>query len=391
MFHSNLRFLVIYYVGFVACYHPCMRNRRIWVLAAALFATACLGQEPAPAFRYNLQGTAGDVNRKITALTPDNDLLVLLSLNDDQWILKRVTGWKTNAPHEDTLSLDGRIPGEKGHADDASLTVSSTGDILAVRFCFHRINWEELHGSTGGPGPDAVVILIDLRRFTVISRRVTTDPILAAALWHFNKEGELIASGLEKSGYQPGLPPQSQRDGRTYAAEVLKVPDLQPRAACTFAELSRLSKESWPEFTERMKRADGGCAVVLEAGGASTLKDLESRGFEAQRFRVARRVNADAAARADLKDDHRYDPEQHCMFIDVSQGDRFANYHCEFSGLWKDFYNAIEVFSVADGKRVFLLHVPLNRPVGSMLATSQGQDFLLLLREGTTLEAYRLK
>lgn len=368
-----------------------MRNRQIWVLAATLFATACVGQEPAPTFRYNLQGAAGDVKIEVTALTPENDLLVLLSLKDDQWVLKRVTGWDTNTPHEDTLSLDGRIPGERGHADNANLTVSSTGDILAVRFCFHRINWEELHGSTGGPGPDAVVILIDLHRFTVISRRTTTDPILAAALWRFNKEGELIASGMETSGYQPGLPAQSQRDGRTYAAEVLKVPDLQPRAACTFKELSRLSQESWPELSERMKRADGECAVVLEAGGAATLKDLESRGYEEQRFRVARRVDADAAVRADLKDDHRYDPEQHCVFIDVSQGDRFANYHCELSGLLKDFYNAIEVFSVADRKRVLLLHIPLNKPVGSMLATSHGQDFLLLLREGTTLEAYRLK
>ena len=368
-----------------------MRSCQFWVLAAAVFATACLGQEPAPAFRYNLQGTARDVDREITALTPDNDLLVLVSLQDDQWILKRVTGWDTNAPHQDTLALDGRIPGETGHADEENLTINPTGDILVVRFCFHHINWSELSGSTGGPGPDAVVVLIDLHRFTVISRRATTDPILAAAYWHFNQQGELIAIGLEKSGYQPGQSLQSQRDAGTYAAEVLKVPDLEPRAACTFAKLSRLSQESWPEFNQRMKKADGECAAVLEAGSASTLKDLESRGFESQRFRIARRVNADAAARADLKDDRRYDPEQHCLFIDVSQGDRFANYHCEFSGLWKDFYNAIEVFSVADGKRVLLLHLPLNKPVSSMLATSHGQDFLLLLREGTTLEAYRLR
>ncbi len=378
-------------VGLVGCYHSCMRSYQFWVLAAALFATACLGQEPSPTFRYNLQGTAGEVDRQATALTPDNDLLVLLSLKNDQWILKRITGWDTNSPHEDRLALDGRIPGETGRADDSNLTVSPNGDILAVRFCFHHIQWAELSGSTGGPGPDAVVVLIDLRRFTVISRRITTDPIIAAALWRFNKEGELIASGLEKSGYQPGQPIQSQRDGGTYAAEVLKVPDLQPKVACTFAKLSKLSQESWPEFQERMRKADGECAAVLEAGSASTLKDLQSRLFNYQGFRIMRRVNPDAAVRVDLKDDHRYDREQHCQFIDVSEGDRFANYHCEFSGVWKDFYNAIEVFSVADGNRVFLLHVPLNKPVQSVLATSHGQDFLVLLRERSTLEVYRLK
>lgn len=368
-----------------------MRNSQILVLAAVLFATSCLGQEPAPAFRYNLQGTAGAADREITALTPDNGLLVLVSLKDDQWQLERVTGWDTNAPHQDTLALDGRIPGETGHADDWNLTVSPNGDILVVRFCFHHINWTELSGTTGGPGPDAVVVLIDLHRFTVISRHVTTDPILAAALWRFNQEGKLVAIGMEKSGYQPGQPLQSQRDGGTYAAQVLKVPDLEPGAACTFAKLMRLSQESFAEFNQRMKQADGDCAAVLEAGNASTLKDLQSRLFNHQGFRIARHVDTDAAVRADLKDDRRYDREQHCQFVDVSQGDRFANYHCEFSGLWKDFYNAIEVFSVADGKRVFLLHLPLNKPVGSMLATSRGQDFLLLLREGTMLEVYPLK
>ena len=271
-------------VGLVGCYHSCMRSYQFWVLAAALFATACLGQEPSPTFRYNLQGTAGEVDRQATALTPDNDLLVLLSLKNDQWILKRITGWDTNSPHEDRLALDGRIPGETGRADDSNLTVSPNGDILAVRFCFHHIQWAELSGSTGGPGPDAVVVLIDLRRFTVISRRITTDPIIAAALWRFNKEGELIASGLEKSGYQPGQPIQSQRDGGTYAAEVLKVPDLQPKVACTFAKLSKLSQESWPRVSG--KNEEGRWGVRSRSGSwkrlhaeRSTIPPLQLPGF----------------------------------------------------------------------------------------------------------------
>lgn len=349
-----------------------------------------MGQEPAPAFRYNLHGNPGDAGSEITALTPDNGLLVLQSLKDNQWNLKRVTGWDTNSPHEDTLRLDGRIPGEKGHADDWNLTVNPGGDLLVVRFCFHHIDWTELSGTRGGAGPDAVVVLIDLHSFTVTSRRVTTDPIVAGARWRFDKEGELIASGLEKSGYVPGEPVQSARDAGIYAAEVLTAPDLRPTNTCTFARTMRLHQESWADFKERMKKADVDCATVLKAGGASTVKDLESSLFDYQGFRIAEKVDTDDAVRADLKGDRRYNPEQHCTFIDVSEGDRFANYHCEFSGLWRDYYNAIEVFSVADGQRVLLLHVPLNQPAGSLLATSHGQDFLLVLREGASLEVYRL-
>lgn len=374
------------------CYHFAMRARPYMVLVAALLRTVCFGQEPTPAFAYRLHAQKDTTNRGSVALTPDNALIVLLSRKDNQWLLKRITGWDTAAPHEETLALDGRVPAEHGQADHNDLTIDVAGNLLVVRFCFNRINWVELSGSDGGPGPEAVVTLIDLRAFTVISRRVATDPLIAADTWRFNKSGLLIADGLVKPSriVTKGVP----MDTGTYGDAVFTVPDLKPVASCRYTRLFILPQETRPDFQERIRKANADCAAVLEAGSASSIEELSARLFDYQGYRIAKYVEPDAIVRVN-PEDRRWSPEDHCTFIDVGKGDRFADYRCEFSYITifrgvKDFYRASEVFSVADGKRVLVVHLPFEQSIDSKLATSRGRDYLLLLRDAIKLEVYRL-
>ncbi|MGA2592654.1 MAG: hypothetical protein ABSH32_22310 [Bryobacteraceae bacterium] len=375
-----------------------MRARPSMVLVAALLRTVCLGQEPTPAFTYTLHAQKDTTNRGSVALTPDDALIVLLSREDNQWLLKRITGWDTVAPHEETLALDGRVPNQYGQADHNDLTVDPAGNLLAVRFCFNRINWVDLSGSDGGPGPEAVVTLIDLRAFTVISRRVATDPLIAAGTWRFNKNGLLIADGLVKPSRiaSNGVP----INAGTYGDGVFSVPDLKSVASCSYTRLYILPQETRPDFQERVKRANADCAAVLEAGSTSSIDELSSKLFDYQGYRIAKFVNPDAIVRVNPKDP-RWSPEDHCTFIDVGQGDRFADYRCEFLYLTissatdrhvrgKVFYRATEVFSVADGKRVLVVHLPFKESIDSRIAASRGHDYLLLLRDAIKLEVYRL-
>ncbi|MGA2715439.1 MAG: hypothetical protein ABSG41_20255 [Bryobacteraceae bacterium] len=369
-----------------------MRARPYMVLVAALLRTVCLGQEPTPDFTYTLPAQKDTTNRGSVAITPDDALIVLLSRKDNQWLLKRITGWDTVAPHEETLALDGRVPNEPGQADHNDLTIDPAGDLLAVRFCFNRINWVELSGRDGGAGPEAVVTLIDLRAFTVISRRVATDPLIAASTWRFNKNGLLIADGLVKPSriVANGVP----MDAGTYGDGVFTVPALKPVASCSYTRLYILPQETRPDFLARVRKANADCVAVLEAGSASSIDELSSRLFDYQGFRIAQYVDPDAIVRVNPKD-RRWSPEDHCTFIDVSKGDRFADYRCEFSYITiflrvKVFYRASEVFSVADRKRVLVVHLPFNQSIDSRLATSRGHDYLLLLRDAIKLEVYRL-
>jgi hypothetical protein len=374
------------------CYYFAMRARPYAVLIAALLRTVCFGQEPTPAFTYTLHALKDTTNRGSVALTPDDALIVLLSRKDNQWLLKRITGWDTAAPHEETLALDGRVPYEHGQADHNDLTVDVAGNLLVVRFCFNRINWVELSGSAEGAGPEAVVTLIDLRAFTVISRRVATDPLVAASTWRFNKDGLLIADGLVKPSRI--VTNRAPVDAGTYGDEVFTVPELKPVASCSYTRLYILPHEARPDFQERIRKANSDCAAVLEAGSASSIKELSAWLFDYQGYRIANYVNPDAIVRVDPKD-RRWSREDHCTFIDVSKRDRFADYRCEFSYITvflraKDFYRASEVFSLADGKRVLVVHLPFDQSIDSKLAASRGHDYLLLLRNAIKLEVYRL-
>lgn len=374
------------------CYYFAMPARPYVVLVAALLRTACFAQEPTPAFTYMLHAQKDTTNRGSIALTPNDALIVLLSRKDNRWLLKRITDWDTAAPREETLALDGRVPGEPGHADHNDLTIDVAGNLLVIRFCFHHINWVELSGSDGGPRPEAVVTLIDLRAFTVISRRVETDPLIAAGTWRFNKDGLLIADGLVKPSrtVTNGVP----RDTGTYGDAVFTVPDLKPVASCSYTRLFILPQETRLDFQERIRKANADCAGVLAAGSASSINELSSRLFDYQGYRIAKYVNPDAIVRVN-PGNRRWNPEDHCTFIDVSKGDRFADYRCEFSYITiflrtKTFYRASEVFSVADGKRILVVDLPFEQSIDSILATSRGHTYLLLLRDAIKLEVYGL-
>jgi hypothetical protein len=386
---------------FFRCYHAAMRVPLQCLLLAVLAVGINFGQDlapapaPAPAFRYSLHGNPGDQDREIISVAPDGSLFVLYSRRDSQWLLERISDWDTNSPREEKLELDGRIPDEKGLADDWNLTVNDTNDLLIARFCFNCINWKELHGSRGGPSPVAAVFQIDLHTFTVTAHSIESDPLLAAGLWRFSPSGQLMVHGLVTPKMVEFERWQGPRDGGTYKAALLTLPDFKPSVSCSYANVFMIPQESRNAFFERKSKVNADCVAVLDAAKVATIEEFSSTIFNYQGFRIARKVNTDSVQRIDPKD-RRYDPEDHCSFLDAGQGDRFANYRCELRSLSvvppgaRDYYHADEVFSVADGKRAFVLHLPFNKPVPSHLATSRGQDYLLLLRDSNQLEVYRL-
>jgi hypothetical protein len=374
-----------------------MRLHACLALLAAFWSVACLAQEPAPtpAFTYTLQTEKDATERGDSVLTPDGSLLVLLPRKDNQWLLKRVSGWDTNAPRENTLALDGGIPAESRLPDHTNLTVSPGGDLLLVRLSFNWIDWTQLSRRTTGKGPDAVVFLIDLRTFAVVSRRVSNDPLIAASIWRFNQDGLLFADSLIEPHHVKFNSYDGPQDEGTYGEAAYTLPDLKPSVSCTYTKVNVRPNEPREAFFDRERKADEACAAVLKAGNVTKIQDLKSWIFNYQGFRIARKVNTEAIQRVD-PNDPRYDPEEHCTYIDVGEGDRFADYRCELTELtpqrkFKMFYRAAEVFSVADGKRVLVLHVPPSQEVDTRIATSNGHDYLLVLREGINLEAYLLK
>ena len=109
--------------------------RHLFFIFAAFFSTVCLSQVPVPSFRYSLhaQKELGRGREALLALTPENALLVLIPQADGKWVLKRLTGWDTRTPHEETLEIGSESNQDQGAWVQADLTVNPNASYLIVR------------------------------------------------------------------------------------------------------------------------------------------------------------------------------------------------------------------------------------------------------------------
>jgi hypothetical protein len=215
---------------------------RLALLACALSLTGvCTGQIPKPAFTYTLHAhkerrTGFTLVPTLTLpstvflLAPDNSLVVLIPQEDGEWVLKRLTDWNTPAPREQTLAITGQKVGEKPVSVTTDIRVNPNAASLIVRLTYRRA----VFASNSPPVPEAVIVLVDLRRFTIISKRITSDALLATSQWHF-AGNSLILAKLFLSASPAHLPDHPSATS-TYEAATLGFPDLNTNDSCHYNE-----------------------------------------------------------------------------------------------------------------------------------------------------------
>jgi hypothetical protein len=349
--------------------HPGLRL----LLIFTFLATFSHGQTPVPVSTYTLHAEKLHVRWTLTgavtppssvfALAPDNALLVLIPQPDKQWVLKRITGWDAPQPQEQTLAF----VADQSHDNRAwifkDLTVDSGGNYLIARVAIRH------NGSSHGRNRQAIVILIDLRTFSIVWRRETTDPLIATSHWNFNKDGLLIAKGLEdesinfkKSSYYE------------YEAAALSWPDLKPTLPCRYKVVNG-PYPAYPGFPSRsITQESDTCTSLLSAANVSSPEELPGSYREPES--IAKLAGPS------------------CRFTALTKAEKFALYSCSTGyPTWWDTYKttsrAETVLSVADGKTILSVPLPFEQEVLATLATN-GQDFLVLVRDGIKLETYRL-
>ena len=186
------------------CYDFCMYVRPLQLLAILCLAGVCLAQSPEPSNTYTLHAQkerrAGFSLVPTVALpstmlvaTPDNALLVLIPQTEGEWALKRLSGWDTNHPQEQTLTIKGNSSSNKDVSVATDMLLDPHGAYLLLRI-------DSRLGAIDSPNRirEAVVNVIDLHSFTIISRRVTTDPLFASSQWQFSRDDQLISKGIAK-------------------------------------------------------------------------------------------------------------------------------------------------------------------------------------------------
>jgi hypothetical protein len=171
------------------------------LVVCSILTSICAGQNPKPAFSYTLHAHKERRNgftlapvltlpSTVFVLAPDDSLVVLIPQGDGEWVLKRVTDWSTSGPREQTLPITGEKVGDQQTSVTADLAITPDAMDAIVRLTYREVAF----GSAKPASPRAVIFLVDLRRFSIIAKRLTYDALLTASQWRFTANGVLLAN-----------------------------------------------------------------------------------------------------------------------------------------------------------------------------------------------------
>ena len=243
-----------------------MQFRLPLFVLSALLSGAGLAQTPVPTERYTLHANEERRNNSVVLLDHQQSLLILVPQADGVWALKRLRGWDTKTPTESTLEITGEQGQETQVSIDSDLNLSRDGRYLLVRITYRR-------GAIGATerNRSAVVTLIDMRSFAVLSRQ-PTNSLLADSRWAFNEHDELVTTGLDRRLTEVGSSSRTVTDH--YLAAALELPTLLARDRCEYDSVIKLQagEASWtkPLITNQ----SDGCAVLVSRANVASVEAL---------------------------------------------------------------------------------------------------------------------
>jgi hypothetical protein len=346
----------------------------VLVLSLAITSQA---QKPLPTTSYTLhtQKVIKDSNGTTFhwTLAPDNSLLILLWQEDGKLTLKRVSSWQTKAPREETLTFTGALPNsDRNIFSELILVPGGKFLVIRLRMIHHK------RDASGAIKREAVVAVVDLSTFSVLSRVLTTDSYLVDGGLYLNDHGILMSMNYMQLIPQPGKIYPSGTFG--VDATAISVPDMQPTATCRYNGAYGPKDTQTGELKRIVMDASDTCLALLEVAHVSAIDDLPGSDPIDSRYK-------DLAG-------------PHCSRENLNKTETLALYRCgtpHLTGGDGDFSfetsRALKVLSIPDGKS--MLSVPLrfyDDTTSGLFAQSDGHDYLIVLNglNGTKLETYRL-
>jgi len=345
------------------------------LLLLTAFATLAHAQTTKPFATYTLhaqeQPTTPQGRHQIA---PNGALIVLLPQKDGNWALKRLTAWSSPTPLEETLTFPGEIP-ERDKNVYADFRISPDGAYLIARIETVATHLDALNNRK----LEALLVVVDLRTFSILARTMESGNPLASGTWDFNTNRLLLAHGVASKDMQPGKTWTSGTTTWEYAA--FSSPELRPQAAC-FYRISNLSRKI-SDLSET-------CPLLFDVAHVSSIEELF--GPVRTRNEVAAPAPPHCGIRTDSDGDYVASDEEsvdkkyvlfNCGIVhNPHSTDGFFTYQTSRS---------YKVVSVPDGKVVLTLTFSwLKEPSGGMFAQADGKDYFLLFRDGTKLAVYGL-
>ncbi len=354
-----------------------MPQRVLWVISFFLSLGVAKAQTSAPTKTYKIHAlkeqSSSNLPSTLFHLLPDQNLLVLIPQQHSSWTLKRITAWNTDNLNEETLSFTGNplTEGESGFED---LIVNPAGRYAVIRI---RSFGGNLYDGTVR-NRTALIVLVDLQGFQVLSQRTTTDPLFAASEWSFAENGLLITAALVQRSTVPAQlkhPWEYTSITDVYQAAALTLPSWTPSMTCHYERVIYPAGATSQSTSHVVKGSDE-CSPLIAAANVRTAENLPGGQFPSLRY-------------ADLG--------RPCQFASEGPLEKFGLYECRTgNGYFDDMIvttktRDLAVLSLPDGKRVLTVPLPHNtKPVPALLANADDHTWLLVLRNGVDLSAYRI-
>jgi hypothetical protein len=322
---------------------------RSWLNTAvfiALLTITSSAQTPIPVKSYQLHAdkerrpgsrSAGYTTRpgSLVLLDADHNLVVLIPQANGVWVLKRLHQWETNAPIEETLAVTGAMHNTDRHQS-------------------------------------AVIHLVDMRNFMLVSRLATTDPLLTGSLWEFDEHNDFVSKTLVSRFVDRERPyPQIYKDH--YVAAVLSVPALVAQDRCEFDSVSQYrAGEKHPK--REMTNVSSGCAALLSRTNVSSVELLPGKS-EPEPYDIGFGCG-----------EWSNDKNLHLILEECREGNSYADELFVSTSS-----HTAEVLSSATKQKV--LSIPLSHSwtgVRGIIASVDMKNYVVLVKEGIYVEVYRL-
>lgn len=317
----------------------------------------------------------------VIATTADRSgLFALIPQEHGRWELQRLKAWRTGSPRVESMTFDGDVSKNRLDYVRGGMIASPDGRYLMVRiFVLDTRQWKR----------SAVVLLIDLHKFTVVWRRMVDDPLVADARWRFVDAGTVIAVAGPPPTHQghPVIKLMVSQDilrmnpvspGK-HEAGVLSFPNLEATSRCSYAIRKEDQSADGAQASSGRFVLDGdGCVGVLKAAHVSSFSQLPG-------LRELQELVGQPFGQGCEFEDRNATSEltlSNCRQGWVHKADDFRMHEEDEKVTRSSSSGVDEVLSVA---------LKPWEDYSAVLASADGHDFLVLLREKLRIEAYEIR
>lgn len=170
-------------------------------------------------------------------------------------------------PREEALHIFCEASRGAGIFIEATLTLSVDAKYLLVRVIYR-------FGSIGPSDRNrrAVVSVVDMKTYNLISKKITVDPLIADSQWRINAQNAPITTVMEKP--LTSIEPLLRRVTDQYLAAMVELPGLLASTPCKYNALMEIRSDRCGWTKPTISNVSDGYAVLVDKANVPSVAEL---------------------------------------------------------------------------------------------------------------------